>query len=59
VRRRVSDDIDPAPSGAGSSATRRLGGTVKPIALAVFSLMSSSNFAGACTGKGGGLLPIV
>jgi hypothetical protein len=40
-----------------SAATSSVSGTVKPSALAVLRLMTSSNFVGCCTGRSAGLVP--
>src|SRR4029434_2924450 len=40
-----------------SARARTLGGIVKPICLAAFRLMISSNFVGCSTGKSAGLAP--
>ena len=47
-----------APYSITSSArARRVGGIVRPRALAVFRLMTSSNFVGCSTGRSAGLAP--
>ena len=41
-----------------SASPRSVGGTVRPIALAVLRLMTSSNLVGCWTGRSAGLLPL-
>ncbi len=40
-----------------SALASTLGGIVRPICLAVFRLITSSNFVGCSTGRSAGLLP--
>ena len=41
-----------------SARASNVGGTSKPIALAVFRLITSSNLVGACTGRSPALAPL-
>ena len=41
-----------------SASMRRVGGMVRPSALAVFRLMANSNFIGRSTGRSAGLAPL-
>src|SRR5262249_27432308 len=59
-RRRAAEQRDElaAPhSSTSSAAACSVSGTVMPSALAVFRLMTSSNFADCTTGKSAGLAP--
>src|SRR5262249_33154619 len=59
-RRRAAEQRDelPSPHSITSSAVESNdGGTVRPSALAVLRLMTSSNLFGACTGRSAGFSP--
>jgi hypothetical protein len=56
--KRLSRRSNEAPySITSSAAASRLGGTVRPSALAVLRLTASSNFVGSWTGRSAGLAP--
>src|SRR5215813_5028901 len=60
-RRRAAeqrDELAPRHSITLSAATSSLSGTVRPSALAVFRLMTSSNLVGNSSGKSLGLAPL-
>jgi hypothetical protein len=52
-----SNELPPSHSITSSARASRFSGTVRPSALAVFRLMTSSNLVGCCTGKSAGLAP--
>ena len=51
-------DIPPSHSITSSAVARSDCGTVRPSALAVLRLMTSSNLVGACTGRSAGFSPL-
>src|SRR4029077_2877714 len=48
------DEFSPPHSITSSARASSVGGIVRPSALAVFKLRTSSNFVGACTGRSAG-----
>ena len=52
------NEAAPPHSMTSSARARNAGGTVRPIAFAVFMLMISSNFVGCWTGRSAGLAPL-
>src|SRR5262250_4000286 len=51
------DELAPLHSITSSARASSVGGTSMPSALAVFRLMTSSYWVGACTGRSAGLVP--
>src|SRR4029078_9718020 len=52
------DEVAPSHSITSSARASNVGGTVRPSALAVARLTTNSYLFGACTGRGGGVLPL-
>ena len=52
------DELAPCHSITSSARASSEGGTVKPSALAVLRLITSSNLVGSCTGKSAGFSPL-
>ena len=46
------------PSITSSARARRIGGTARPSALAILTLITSSYFVAACTGRSAGFSPL-
>src|SRR5262249_17001751 len=51
------DELAPSHSITSSARASTVGGTSRPSVLAVFRLITSSNFVGACTGRSAGFSP--
>src|SRR4029453_6901886 len=52
------DELAPLHSITSSARASSVGGTVRPSALAVLRLITSSYLVGACTGRAAGLFPL-
>src|SRR5262245_48087539 len=52
------DELAAPHSMTSSARASKVGGTVRPSALAVFKLITKSNLVGACTGKSAGFSPL-
>jgi hypothetical protein len=53
-----SDELAPPHSITSSAVASSVGGTARPSALAVLTLITSSYFVGACTGRSPGRSPL-
>jgi hypothetical protein len=58
VRPSAPNQIPPPHSMTSSARPRNSGVTVRPSILAVFILMTNSNFVGCCIAKSAGLAPL-
>ena len=52
------DELASPHSITSSARASSIGGTSRPSALAVFKLITNSNFVGCCTGRSAGLAPL-